>query len=267
MTTAATASSRTRSSPSSPSSRCYRSSACAARAEPARRSVSGLSVPWPFHFETFRDAWNTAHFSSYLRSSVIVSMVVVGRRRSRSSRATRSARCASAARTWLFYLLLGMIIPSRPSSCRSTTTSGGRAHRHVLGDDPAADRHRRLLRDVLDAGVLPLGAAGDARGRRDRRRRQFAHALFAWPCRRAAGGADAGPAVVHVVVERVPAAAGDGDRASTCAPRRSASLLRRPAHRPTASVRRPRRSSSRRRSSCCSSRFSGRSSRAWPRAR
>ena len=35
--------------------------------------VSGLSIPWPLHFETFTEAWDIAHLSTYMRSSFIVS--------------------------------------------------------------------------------------------------------------------------------------------------------------------------------------------------
>jgi raffinose/stachyose/melibiose transport system permease protein len=38
--------------------------------------VSGLSIPWPLHFETFKDAWNIGHLSTYMRSSFIVSTFV-----------------------------------------------------------------------------------------------------------------------------------------------------------------------------------------------
>jgi raffinose/stachyose/melibiose transport system permease protein len=75
--------------------------------------VSGFTVPDGIHFETFRAAWNTAQFSLYLRSSVIVVIAVV-------SGATLLSILSGYAfgvmrfrgQTVLFYLLLvGMIVP------------------------------------------------------------------------------------------------------------------------------------------------------------
>ena len=40
---------------------------------PRDAPVSGSQLPWPMHFETFKEAWNIAHLSTYLRSSLIVS--------------------------------------------------------------------------------------------------------------------------------------------------------------------------------------------------
>jgi raffinose/stachyose/melibiose transport system permease protein len=39
--------------------------------------LSGFSLPDGLHWETFREAWNTAQFSLYMRSSVIVVVAVV----------------------------------------------------------------------------------------------------------------------------------------------------------------------------------------------
>ncbi len=38
--------------------------------------VSGLSIPWPLHFETYSDAWSIGHLSTYMRSSFIVATFV-----------------------------------------------------------------------------------------------------------------------------------------------------------------------------------------------
>ena len=75
--------------------------------------VSGLSIPWPLHFETFKEAWNIAHLSTYMRSSFIVSTVVV------IGSTVLSILAGYAFGTmrfrgdnWLFYVLLsGMILP------------------------------------------------------------------------------------------------------------------------------------------------------------
>ena len=75
--------------------------------------VSGFTLPNGIHFETFREAWNTAQFSLYLRSSVIVVVAVV-------SGATLLSILSGYAfgvmrfrgSTVLFYVfLLGLMVP------------------------------------------------------------------------------------------------------------------------------------------------------------
>ena len=76
--------------------------------------VSGLSVPWPFHFETFSEAWEIGHFSTYLRSSIIVSTaVVIGTTVLSTLAGYAFGTMHFRGENWLFYLLLsGMILPA-----------------------------------------------------------------------------------------------------------------------------------------------------------
>ena len=127
---------------------------------------------------------------------------------------TPSARCGSAGRTGSFYLLIsGMIMPVEAVivPLYYDFDAVGLTNTYWAAGAPA-DRAQRVLRHLLDARLLPLGAEDDARGCRDRRGRQPAHAVRGGPAAGPSGGADPGPADVHVLVERVPAAAGDGDR-------------------------------------------------------
>ena len=75
--------------------------------------VSGLSIPWPLHFETFKEAWNIAHLSTYLRSSFIVSTaVVIGTTVLSILAGYAFGTMRFRGENWLFYLLLsGMILP------------------------------------------------------------------------------------------------------------------------------------------------------------
>ena len=145
--------------------------------------VSGLTVPWPLHFETFKEAWNIAHLSTYLRSSFIVSTaVVIGRRCSPSSPGTPSGRCASGGEPLFYLLLSGMILPFEAvviplyynfDAVGLTNT--------YSGPHPPADRDQRVLRHLLDARLLPLAAQDHARGRRDGWRRKRAHVVLGGP--------------------------------------------------------------------------------------
>jgi raffinose/stachyose/melibiose transport system permease protein len=75
--------------------------------------ISGFDLPNGLHLDTFRNAWSVAHFSSYLRASVIVSLAVV------TGSAVLSILSGYAFGTMrfrgdsaLFYvLLIGMIVP------------------------------------------------------------------------------------------------------------------------------------------------------------
>jgi len=75
--------------------------------------VSGLSVPWPLHFETFKEAWDIAHLSTYLRASFIVStVVVIGSTLISILAGYAFGTMRFRGDNWLFYLLLsGMILP------------------------------------------------------------------------------------------------------------------------------------------------------------
>jgi len=80
---------------------------------PRDAQVSGFSLPERIHLQTFPEAWKIAHLSAYLRSSAIVSVLVV------LGSATLSILSGYAFGTmrfrgesWLFYvLLIGMILP------------------------------------------------------------------------------------------------------------------------------------------------------------
>jgi raffinose/stachyose/melibiose transport system permease protein len=80
---------------------------------PRDTPVSGFSIPDQIHLATFVEAWNIAHLSTYLKSSLIVSgAVVVGT----TALAILSGFAFGTMRfpgsTWLFYLMLiGMILP------------------------------------------------------------------------------------------------------------------------------------------------------------
>ena len=80
---------------------------------PRETPVSGFSIPWPLHWETFAEAWDIGHFSTYLRSSFIVStLVVIGS----TALSVLSGYAFGTMRfkgdTWLFYLMIsGMILP------------------------------------------------------------------------------------------------------------------------------------------------------------
>ena len=125
----------------------------------------------------------------------------------------------------LFYVfLLGLMVPieaiDRAALLRPARP---RADRHLLGADPAAGRALGGVRHVLDARVLPLGAALAGRGGAARRRPRLD---TLWRVLLPLGR----PAVltmmvlhVHVDLERVPARARDGLRRGRCGRRRSGS--------------------------------------------
>ena len=141
--------------------------------------VSGLSVPWPFHFETFKEAWEIAHLSTYLRSSFIVSTAVVLGTTVLSVLAGYAfGTMRFRGENWLFYLLLsGMILPVEaiviPLYYDFDAVGLTNTYWALILPQIAL---QRVLRHLLDARLLPLGAEGDARGRRDRRGRKRAHA-------------------------------------------------------------------------------------------
>jgi raffinose/stachyose/melibiose transport system permease protein len=80
---------------------------------PRGTPVSGLSLPDQVHLETFSEAWDIAHLSTYMRSSVIVStLVVVGSTVLSVLSGYAFGTMRFRGDTWLFYLLLsGMILP------------------------------------------------------------------------------------------------------------------------------------------------------------
>ena len=168
-----------------------------------------------FHFENFKHAWEEGNFGSYLKSSVIVTVVVVvvagffsilagyafGQMRFRGS-------------TALFYLiLLGLMVPMEAiivplyydfRDAGLTNTYWGLILPQI------GDLGR--VRDVLDARVLPRRAALAGGGRAAGRRVALVHALARAAAAGAPGRADDDRAAVHVDLERVPAGAGDGLR-------------------------------------------------------
>src|SRR5262245_32473099 len=80
---------------------------------PDNARVSGFSVPDSVHLETYKEAWTTASFSTYMRSSAIVSAAVVTGTLVVSVLAGYSfGTMRFRGQTVLFYLLLaGMIVP------------------------------------------------------------------------------------------------------------------------------------------------------------
>jgi len=80
---------------------------------PRDAQVSGLSIPWPLHFQTFKEAWDIAQLSSYLRSSFIVStLVVVGSTVLSVLAGYAFGTMRFSGESMLFYRLLsGMILP------------------------------------------------------------------------------------------------------------------------------------------------------------
>ncbi len=80
---------------------------------PREAPVSGFSIPSPLHPETFSEAWEIAQLSTYMRSSFIVSTLVVG---GATVLSVLSGYAFGTMRfrgsTWLFYLLIsGMMLP------------------------------------------------------------------------------------------------------------------------------------------------------------
>jgi raffinose/stachyose/melibiose transport system permease protein len=75
--------------------------------------VSGFTLPDRPHFETFGEAWKIAHLSVYLRSSVLVStLVVVGCTVLSVLSGYAFGTMRFRGDTWLFYLMLmGLILP------------------------------------------------------------------------------------------------------------------------------------------------------------
>jgi len=75
--------------------------------------VSGFGLPSEIHLHTFVEAWNIAHLSTYLRSSVIVSaLVVVGSTLLATLSGFAFGTMKFRGQNWLFYLMLiGMILP------------------------------------------------------------------------------------------------------------------------------------------------------------
>lgn len=80
---------------------------------PTNAKVAGFELPDRLHFETYRTAWDTARFSTYLRSSVIISTaVVVGTVVVSVFAGYAFGTMRFRGDTVLFYVLLaGLIIP------------------------------------------------------------------------------------------------------------------------------------------------------------
>lgn len=80
---------------------------------PPDEPVSGFTLPWPFYVHNFGSAWQQGHFSSYMRSSLIVTVSVVAASTLLSilgGYAFGTMRFRGS--TVLFYiLLLGLIVP------------------------------------------------------------------------------------------------------------------------------------------------------------
>ena len=198
--------------------------------------VANFGEPNGLHVANFSKAWNDGHFSQYLRSSAIVvvcrradlgAALDPGRLRVRDDALPRRpgallpvpARADGAARVDGRAALLRLPRP--------------RADRHLRGADPAPGRRLARVRDVLDAGVLPLGAALAGGGRAARRLLELEHAVARRAAARAPGGADHDRARVHVDVERVPARARDGDQRGPADRAARPRVLLRAATRPT----------------------------------
>ena len=139
---------------------------------PRDAAVTGFSLPEEFHPHTFVEAWQIAQLSTYMRTSVIVSFfVVVGTTVLSILAGYAFGTMRFRGSDWLFYLMLiGMILPTEAIvvPLYYDLRAVGMTNTYAVAD-PSADRAQRLLRDVLDAGLLPLGAQADARGRRGRR--------------------------------------------------------------------------------------------------
>lgn len=80
---------------------------------PRDAQISGFGLPEQVHPHTFVEAWQVAHLSAYLRSSVIVSAcVVVGSTILSILAGYAFGTMTFRGQSWLFYLLLsGMILP------------------------------------------------------------------------------------------------------------------------------------------------------------
>lgn len=80
---------------------------------PAGVQTEGLGLPTSLHFDTYREAWDVAHFSMYLRASVIVTtMVVIGTTVLSVLAGYAFGTMRFRGSNALFYvLLLGMIVP------------------------------------------------------------------------------------------------------------------------------------------------------------
>jgi raffinose/stachyose/melibiose transport system permease protein len=80
---------------------------------PRDTPVSGFTLPSSLHFETFAEAWDIAHLSVYLRSSAVVSaMVVLGCTVLSVLSGYAFGTMRFRGDTWLFYLMLmGLILP------------------------------------------------------------------------------------------------------------------------------------------------------------
>jgi len=80
---------------------------------PRDAPVSGFGLPSEFHPETFKEAWEIGHLSTYLRSSLIVSTaVVIGSTILATLSGYAFGTMDFRGKDWLFYLLItGMILP------------------------------------------------------------------------------------------------------------------------------------------------------------
>jgi raffinose/stachyose/melibiose transport system permease protein len=80
---------------------------------PRGTPVSGFGLPDQVHLQTFAEAWDIGHLSTYMRSSVIVStLVVVGSTVLSILSGYAFGTMRFRGDTWLFYLLLsGIILP------------------------------------------------------------------------------------------------------------------------------------------------------------
>ena len=80
---------------------------------PRDTPISGFSLPTEFHPQTFKEAWEIAQLSTYLRSSAIVSFgVVVGTTILSILAGFAFGTMRFRGSDWLFYLMLvGMILP------------------------------------------------------------------------------------------------------------------------------------------------------------
>ena len=147
----------------------------------ASRSRTSLDL------HSFSVAWDLGDFATGFKSSFIVAATVtvvsavlsIGTGYAFGTMSFRGDRCgvlAAAARDHL---------PVRgdghPALLR---LPGRRPAEHLLGADPAPDRAVGLVRDVLDARVLPLLPAVADRGRADRRRVELRRAVARCCCRR-----------------------------------------------------------------------------------
>ena len=133
------------------------------------------------HFGNFADAWREGNFADYLQSSAIVVVAVVAFSTVFSIMAGYAfGMMRFRGSSLLFYvLLLGLMVPLEAFivplyyDLRDLV-----ADRHLLGADLAAGRRLDRVRHVLDARLLPVGAALAGGGGAARRRLELvAHAV------------------------------------------------------------------------------------------